>query len=807
MSGSNTYVKWFDNLGTGDVTKVGGKNASLGEMISALKSEGVRVPDGFATTAAGYWKFLEANSLKEKIEERLSELHSGEKTLEQTGKSIRRLFGRAEFPNDMATSVAEAYRTLSGRYDQEDADVAVRSSATAEDLPDASFAGQQETFLNVSGEDELLDACRKCFASLFTDRAISYRNDKGFDHMKVALSVGVQKMVRSDKAGSGVMFSIDTETGFRDVVVINAAWGLGENVVQGTVTPDEYRVFKPLLTEERFKPIIEKTLGEKEKKMVYARGGSRTTKNVNTSKTDQRKFVLNDSEILKLASWAVTIEKHYAKAMDIEWAKDGETGKLMIVQARPETVQSQREGDTLKTYALKEKGKTLTQGLSIGEAVAAGKVCKIKSSEQIDRFEDDAVLVTEMTDPDWVPIMKRAAGIVTDHGGRTCHAAIVSRELGIPAIVGTGEATDVLESDQNVTISCAEGDEGYVYDGILDFDEKEVRLESIPETRTQIMMNIASPAAAFRWWRLPCTGIGLARMEFIINNIIKIHPLALVHFNDLDDKEAQKEIKTLTRGYTDKTEYFVDHLSLGIAKIAASQYPDPVIVRMSDFKTNEYADLIGGSSFEPHENNPMLGFRGASRYYSDQYREGFELECRAVKRVRETIGLANVLIMIPFCRTPEEADKVLLALAENGLIRGRDGLEVYVMCEIPSNIILADHFAERFDGFSIGSNDLTQLILGVDRDSSELSHLFDEKQESIKLSIIRLIKTAHQKGCKVGICGQAPSDYPEFAAFLVKEGIDSISLNPDSVITVKQRVYQVENALGSESTELEVSRG
>jgi len=807
MTASDTYVEWFDNLGADDVGNVGGKNASLGEMISALKAEGVRVPDGFATTAAGYWKFLEANSLNEKIEERLSELRSGEKTLEQTGKSIRRLFGRAEFPNVMATSVAEAYRGLSGRYDQEDADVAVRSSATAEDLPDASFAGQQETFLNVSGEDELLDACRKCFASLFTDRAISYRNEKGFDHMKVALSVGVQKMVRSDKAGSGVMFSIDTETGFRDVVVINAAWGLGENVVQGTVTPDEYRVFKPLLTEKRFKPIIEKTLGEKEKKMVYARGGSRTTKNVNTSKTDQRKFVLNDGEILKLASWAAAIEKHYGKAMDIEWAKDGETGKLMIVQARPETVQSQRKADTLKTYALKEKGKTLLQGLSIGEAVAAGRVCKIKSAEQIDRFEDDAVLVTEMTDPDWVPVMKRAAGIVTDHGGRTCHAAIVSRELGIPAIVGTGEATEVLESDQNVTISCAEGDEGYVYEGILKYDEKEVRLESIPETHTQIMMNIASPAAAFRWWRLPCTGIGLARMEFIINNIIKIHPLALVHFNDLDDKEAQKQIKTLTRGYENKTEYFVDHLSLGIAKIAASQYPHPVIVRMSDFKTNEYADLIGGSSFEPHENNPMLGFRGASRYYSDQYRAGFELECRAVRFVRETIGLANVIIMIPFCRTPEEADKVLLTLAENGLIRGRDGLEVYVMCEIPSNIILADHFAERFDGFSIGSNDLTQLILGVDRDSSELSHLFDEKQEAIKLSISRLIKTAHQKGCKVGICGQAPSDYPEFAAFLVKEGIDSISLNPDSVITVKQRIYQVENALGSESAEQEVSRG
>lgn len=792
MSASDTYVEWFDNLGTDDVKKVGGKNASLGEMIRSLKAEGIHVPDGFATTATAYRKFLEANGLREKIEKHLTELRSEGKSLEQVGKSIRRLFVRAEFPKDMMQSVAEAYEKLSGRYDTKDADVAVRSSATAEDLPDASFAGQQETFLNVSGEDELLDACKKCFASLFTDRAISYRSEKGFDHMKVALSVGVQKMVRSDKAGSGVMFSIDTETGFHEVVVINAAWGLGENVVQGMVTPDEYRVFKPLLTDDRFKPIIEKALGDKEKKMVYARGGSQTTKNVNTSKTDRRRLVLRDSEILTLAGWAVAIENHYGKPMDIEWAKDGETEALMIVQARPETVQSRKDTGILKTYQLKEKGEKLLQGLSIGESVAAGNVCKIKSSEQMDRYEENTILVTEMTDPDWVPIMKQAAGIVTDRGGRTCHAAIVSRELGIPAIVGTGNATEVLESGQEITMSCAEGDEGYVYQGILEYDEKEVSLESIPRTRTQIMMNIASPAAAFRWWRLPCNGIGLARMEFIINNIIKIHPLALVRFNDLTDNDARKRIQSLTRGYEDKTEYFVDHLSLGIAKIAASQYPDPVIVRMSDFKTNEYADLIGGSLFEPNENNPMLGFRGASRYYSDRYREGFELECRAIKRVREKIGLANVLIMIPFCRTPEEADKVLTVLAENGLIRGRDGLKVYVMCEIPSNIILADHFSERFDGFSIGSNDLTQLILGVDRDSSILSHLFDEKHEAVKIAIRRLIKAAHQKGCKVGICGQAPSDYPEFAAFLVNEGIDSISLNPDSVMTVKQHVAKVE---------------
>ncbi len=792
MPENNTYVLKLETLTSNDVKRVGGKNASLGEMIGALKEEGICIPDGVATTATAYRAFLDANNLPEKIEASLKELNTGKKSLEKVGKSIRRDFRNAEFPGDISESIRSAYKDLCGRYRMEDLDVAVRSSATAEDLPEASFAGQQETFLNVTGEDELLEACRKCFASLFTDRAISYRSEKGFDHMKVALSVGVQKMVRSDKAGSGVMFSIDTETGFPGVVVINAAWGLGENVVQGTVNPDEYRVFKPLLEGDRYRPIIEKALGEKEKKMIYATGGSKTTKNIDTPKAERRSFVLEDEEILKLARWACAIEKHYDQPMDIEWAKDREIDALFIVQARPETVQSQKVADTLKTYALKEKGKRLLQGLSIGESVATGKVCKIKSADQIDRFQDNAILVTEMTDPDWVPIMKRAAGIVTDHGGRTCHAAIVSRELGIPAVVGTGEATEVLGNDKEITLSCAEGDEGYIYEGILDYEEAEISLEDIPDTRTQILMNIASPAAAFRWWRLPCNGIGLARMEFIINNVIKIHPLALVHYDTLEDKEARKRIRELTRGYEDKSGYFVDHLSLGIAKIAASQHPDPVIVRMSDFKTNEYADLIGGPAFEPHENNPMLGFRGASRYYSDRYRQGFALECRAVRRVRERIGLTNVLIMIPFCRTPEEADKVLKTLAENGLIRGKNGLEIYVMCEIPSNIILADRFAERFDGFSIGSNDLTQLILGVDRDSSELSHLFEERHEAVTSAISRLIQTAHRQNCKVGICGQAPSDYPDFAAFLVNEGIDSISLNPDSVISVKQRVAEVE---------------
>jgi len=790
----STYVRWFEDLGRNDVAIAGGKNASLGEMIQALKAKGIQVPSGFATTADAYWKYLEQNDLSAKIKVHIEDLKGGKKSLDKVGNAIRSLFEQAHFPEEIAEFIRTAYRELDEQSSRGDGhvDVAVRSSATAEDLPEASFAGQQETFLNVKGDEELLHACRKCYASLFTNRAISYRTEKGFDHMKVALSVGVQRMVRSDRAGAGVMFSIDTESGFKDVVVINAAWGLGENVVQGSVTPDEYRVFKPLLKEDRFIPIIEKTMGKKQKKMVYAEQGPETTSNIDTSKEERRSFVLTDEEIVQLAQWACTIEDHYSMPMDIEWAKDGNTGELFILQARPETVQSQKEADALKSYSLKEKGERLATGLSIGEAIAAGKVSKIQSAAQIDEFKGDSILVTPMTDPDWVPIMKRAAGIVTDHGGRTCHAAIVSRELGIPAIVGTGEATTILDTGQEITMSCAEGDQGYVYKGILNYEVEEVDLKDIPTTETRIMMNIASPAAALRWWRLPCEGIGLARMEFIINNIIKIHPMALVHFDQLEDKTAKNEIGELTAGYEDKPEYFVDYLARGIAKIAAAQYPDPVIVRMSDFKTNEYADLIGGAEFEPHESNPMLGFRGASRYYSDRYREGFALECRAIKRVREEIGMSNVIIMIPFCRTPEEADKVLDVLAQNGLKRGEQGLEVYVMCEIPSNITLAEQFAERFDGFSIGSNDLTQLMLGVDRDSSELAELFDERHEAVKQEIRRLIPAAHKAGCKVGICGQAPSDYPEFAAFLVEEGIDSISLNPDSVIKVKRQVAETE---------------
>ena len=786
------YIRWFEELRSKDVPLVGGKNASLGEMIMTFKKKGIRVPDGFATTAEAYWRFLEENDLKDKIGALLQELEGKKKPLDKVGKAIRSLLLRAEFPEDIAGEIREAYRELGKRYKTEEVDVAVRSSATAEDLPEASFAGQQESFLNVTGETELLEDCRRCFASLFTDRAITYRREHGFEDMKVALSVGVQKMVRSDLAGAGVIFSIDTETGFKDVVVITAAFGLGETVVQGTVNPDEYLVFKPLLDKTGLKPIIEKSLGSKEKKLIYARGGTKATKIIDTAKKERSAFVLSDDEILDLARWTVDIEKHYGHPMDIEWAKDGETGELFIVQARPETVQSRKEAGVIKTYDLEEKGRILLSGLSIGEAIAQGEVCLIKSVQDISQFREGAILVTEMTDPDWVPIMKQAAGIVTDQGGRTCHAAIVSRELGIPAIVGTGEATQVLQDSQPVTISCAEGDQGFIYEGLLPFTATEVSLEGIPKTKTRIMMNIGSPAAAFRWWRLPCEGIGLARLEFIINNLIKIHPLALVKFEEMEDRQVKKQIEALTQGYPDKTDYFVENLARGIARIAASQYPEPVIVRLSDFKTNEYANLIGGRKFEPREENPMLGFRGASRYYSEHFQEAFALECRAIKKVREEIGLDNVIVMVPFCRTLKEADLVLKTLTKHGLKRGEKGLEIYVMAEIPSNIILATQFAKRFDGFSIGSNDLTQLTLGVDRDSALLAELFDERDEAVKTLIADLITKAHKAKLKVGICGQAPSDYPEFAAFLVEAGIDSISLNPDSVIKIKKIVAKAE---------------
>ncbi len=796
-SASPEYIRWFEDISAGDGDVVGGKNASLGEMISTLSDQGIRVPHGFAVTTQGYWRIVEHNDLEEEIRGHLEGFSEGDEDLSAAGRAIRGAVREAAVPDEVADAIRSAYRKLSERYDVEDTDVAVRSSAVAEDLPDASFAGQLDTFLNIQSEETLLDACRQCYASLFTDRVLAYRKKRGIEQLEVAISVGVQKMVRSDKAGSGVMFTLDTETGFPDVVLINAAWGIGELVVQGAVTPDQYMVFKPLLDNPRRMPIIEKTCGEKAKKMVYPLRVEAPTVIVETSSAEQRAFVLDDDEILQLARWACVIESHYDRPMDIEWAKDGDSGELFIVQARPETVHS-RSGPALQVFRLKQNGEPLLKGISVGGAIASGRVVRLSSPEESDRVNKGDILVTEMTDPAWGPIMERVAGIITDQGGRTCHAAIVSRELGIPAVVGTRDATRVLEPDTDVTLSCAEGDVGVVYAGLLDFEHESLEVEEIPETRTQIMLNIASPGAAFRWWRLPCEGIGLARMEFIINNAIKIHPMALIRFHELADNGAREKILDLTAGYADRAGYFVERLARGIAKIAASQYPAPVIVRMSDFKTNEYADLIGGRQFEEQEANPMLGFRGASRYYSPDYREGFALECRAIRMVREEIGLDNVVIMIPFCRTLEEADRVLEVLAENGLERGKNGLEVYVMCEIPSNVILAREFGRKFDGFSIGSNDLTQLVLGVDRDSGKLSDLFDERNEAVKRMIRQVIDAGRESGVKVGICGQAPSDHPEFAAFLVEAGIDSMSLNPDSVLAVKRRVAEVEGGAAPE---------
>ena len=769
---------------------VGGKNASLGEMIGHLRTAGIRVPEGFATTAAAYWSFLRDNGLDDVIRARLGELAPDHANLAEVGEAIRSAILAGDLPADLVERVKGAYAEMAA--DGRPATVAVRSSATAEDLPQASFAGQLETYLNVTGEDALFDALKRSLASLFTDRAIVYRENNDFDHLEVALSVGVQRMVRSDRASSGVMFSIDTETGFPRAILINGAWGLGETVVQGMVEPDEFQVFKPLLDREGLAPIIKKQLGGKRRKMIYAEGGA--TALVDVADAERERFVLADAEVLQLARWAAAIEVHYGQPMDIEWAKDGLTGELFIVQARPETVQSRRKAGALRAYALSERSDVLARGLAIGDAIGAGRVVKLESAAEIDRFEAGAVLVTAMTDPDWVPIMKQAAAIVTDHGGRTSHAAIVSRELGLPAVVGTGDATRVLGDGRTVTVSCFEGDEGVVYDGALDYAVREVDLDRIPATRTKVMVNVAQPAAAFSWWRLPTDGVGLARMEFIVGNDIKAHPMALVRFGQLEDSAARRRIEALTRGFEDKRDYFVDTLARGVARLAAAYWPNPVIVRMSDFKTNEYAKLIGGTAFEPTEENPMLGWRGASRYYHEDYREGFALECAAIKRAREAIGLANIVVMVPFCRTPEEADRVLQTMAENGLVRGQAGLEVYVMAEIPANIILADRFAARFDGFSIGSNDLTQLTLGVDRDSDRLEGLFDERHEAVTRSIAQLLDSARRTGTHTGICGQAPSDHPEFARFLVAHGIDSISVTPDSFLRVKEHVAAAEGA-------------
>jgi pyruvate,water dikinase len=792
MTSATGHILWFEDLSRADVARVGGKNASLGEMVRHLGKKGVPVPAGFATTADAYRRFTDANGLRDRIAHALETFRRGEAPLRAVGHKIRSAILQSPWPRDLEEAIKAAYAELCARAGNADADVAVRSSATAEDLPEASFAGQLESYLNIRGAPMLLDACRRCYASLFTDRAISYRQAKGLDRTELALSVGVQLMVRSDLSGAGVMFSIDTETGFDRVVLINAAWGLGENVVQGAVDPDEYQVFKPLLAVPGVVPIVEKKLGAKAQKMIYATEGLRPTSNVSTSNEERAAFVLGDDDILKLARWACLIEEHYGLAMDMEWAKDGETGELFIVQARPETVQSRKGTGVFRSYKIKSKGRKITSGLSIGSGITAGPVQRMENPREASRFCEGAILVTTTTDPDWVPIMKRAAAIVTDHGGRTSHAAIISRELGVPAVVGTGNATQLLEDGQEITVSCAEGSEGFIYEGKADIETVEIDPDEIPATKTQIMFNLADPAAAFRWWRLPADGVGLLRMEFVVGNHVKVHPMALVRYDDLQDDAARVAIAELTAGYADKTGYFVDRLSLGLARIAAALHPKPVIVRMSDFKTNEYANLIGGAQFEPKEENPMLGFRGASRYYSPAYREGFALECRAIRRLREELGFANVIVMIPFCRSVKEADLVLEVMAQNGLTRRENGLQVYVMCEIPSNVILATEFAQRFDGFSIGSNDLTQLTLGVDRDSAELAPLFDEQDEAVRWMIATVIEKAHRSGAKVGLCGQAPSDHPEFAEFLVGCGIDSISVTPDSFVAVKQRVAEAE---------------
>jgi pyruvate,water dikinase len=800
ISTGRRFIRWFRELGIGDVPLVGGKNASLGEMFQALTPRGVRVPDGFAVTAEGYRHFLRSAGLDHRIDAILEGLDTHDMAnLAARGDQIRRAITDATLPEDLAAEIVAAYAELPAAGG-EPADVAVRSSATAEDLPDASFAGQQETYLNVQGAGALLETCKRCFASLFTNRAISYRTDKGFDATAIALSIGVQRMVRSDLATSGVMFTLDTETGFRDVVLINAAYGLGENVVQGAVNPDECYIFKPTLA-GGFRPILQKITGSKEFKMIYDSGGGRMVRNVPVPPEDRARFCVSDDDLLELARWACVIEEHYSAKrgqpvpMDIEWAKDGRTGELFIVQARPETVRSREAGGVVETYRLRERGKVLVSGRGVGEKIAAGPVRRISSAADIAQFKAGEVLVTDKTDPDWEPIMKKAAAIVTNRGGRTCHAAIVSRELGVPAVVGTGNGSDLLRDGQQVTVSCAEGDTGNVYEGVLPFDVGRVELGDLARPLTKVMMNIANPEEALKLSFIPNDGVGLAREEFIISNFIKIHPLALLDYPDLADGAAKAEIERLTAGHEDKPGYFVDKLAQGVAMLAAAFYPKDVILRLSDFKTNEYANLIGGKAYEPAEENPMIGFRGASRYYHPRYQRGFALECRAVHKVREEMGLANLKLMIPFCRTVEEGRRVLAEMESHGLRRGENGLEVYVMCEIPCNVILAEEFCDIFDGFSIGSNDLTQLILGVDRDSEIVAPIFDERNDAVKRMIAQVIAVCRRRGRKIGICGQAPSDYPEFARFLVEQGIDSISLNPDTVLKTTVAILEQERAI------------
>lgn len=799
MSNKLKYIRFLKEIGLTDLSLVGGKNASLGEMYRNLKPKGINIPNGFAITADGYWRFIKHNKLQPKLKNVLTGLNlNSVKNISSRGYKARQLILKGEIPNDLKQDVISAYKKLSKEYGA-NTDVAVRSSATAEDLPGASFAGQFETFLNIKGERALIEAVQKCFASLFTNRAIVYREEKGFKHFKIALSVNIQKMVRSDKASAGVMFTIDTESGFKNVVLINASYGLGESVVQGKVNPDQYYIFKPTL-ENGYKSIISKKIGKKENKIIYSVGGGATVRTVPVSNDKQKKFVLTDKEILQLSKWGVVIEKYYTKKrkkwqpQDIEWAKDGVSGELFIVQARPETIHALSEGNILIEYKLEKRGNVLISGMSVGNKIGQGSANIIPDISDIHNFKKGEVLVTTMTDPDWVPIMKMASAIVTNSGGRTCHAAIVSRELGIPCLVGAGNATQIIKDQQKVTVSCAEGEEGKVYEGFLPFKIIKTNIKKIKRPKTKIMMNLADPDLAFDYSFIPNDGVGLAREEFIFSNYIKIHPLALLNFSKLKDKKLKNKIKELTYNYKDKKQFFVDKLAQGVGTLVAAFYPKDVIVRLSDFKTSEYRGLIGGEFYEPEESNPMLGWRGASRYYSDEYKEAFKLECLALKKVREEMGLKNLKIMVPFCRTIEEGKKVLKIMREVGLQSKKDGLEIYVMIEIPSNVILGEEFAKIFDGFSIGTNDLTQLTLGVDRDSELVSNIYDERNEAVKKLVRQIIKIAKKTKTKIGICGQAPSDYPEFAKFLVQEGIDSISLNPDTVIKTTMLVNKEENA-------------
>jgi pyruvate,water dikinase len=804
MEKEDKLVLWFDEITITDVALVGGKSASLGEMYQNLTPQGVAIPGGFAITATAYRYLIEEAAIEQTIRDALTGLDTHDMAnLQKRGDAVRRIIRHTEFPPKLTQEIIASYHTMESRYGK-GVDVAVRSSATAEDLPDASFAGQQETFLNIRGEDALIDACKRCFASLFTNRAISYRHDKGFGQFDVYLSIGVQKMVRSDKASAGVIFSIDTETGFTDAVFITASWGLGENVVQGAVNPDDYYVFKPTLKKGK-RPIVGKRVGSKEWKMVYTENPEEPVKNIPTTQKERTSFVLTDDEILTLSQWACIIEEHYQKPMDIEWAKDGESGELFIVQARPETVHSQKEKRTIETYVLKDTGTALLTGQAVGTKIGKGRAHIIEDSAQIGEFKTGEVLITTMTDPDWEPIMKIAAAIVTNKGGRTCHAAIVSRELGIPCIIGTETATETIAPGMPITVSCARGETGTVYEGLLGFDIETLNLDTIPPTRTQVMMNVGIPERAFIDGQIPNDGVGLAREEFIINSHIGIHPLALIHYEELRER-AHKEppireiitkIDEMTAAFPeDKKAFFINKLARGIGRIAAGFYPKDVIVRLSDFKSNEYANLIGGHLYEPTESNPMIGWRGASRYYDERFREAFGLECKAILKARDEMGLTNIKVMVPFCRTPEEGERVIETMADFGLIRGEEGLEFYVMCEIPSNVVVADRFADIFDGFSIGSNDLTQLTLGLDRDSDLVSHIFDERNEAVKTLVKEVITVAKRRGRKIGICGQAPSDFPEFATFLVECGIDSISLIPDTVVKTRLAIAKKEEEMG-----------